>query len=265
MDVIIVDTDLCGICNAETANQLKINVEAYFMEQLKALGVHSDCIRNIIIANMDNSYGRVDIVNYSPLNFNIFIHRAIIWYLFDEKQKKETYASAIIFHELFHCKDILNISSHIKLSEIECESKSLNDLFVNLGYHQYLEYRAHYYSAKINPPDIPSFIDLDSIARVCSDFEQEELFCKKGSEYITYNKIVHPFITKTVILLASISSQEDKCKNKLTEFFTNTPYFFNKYFESTNSILEELFNIEPENVRIEDFSKLGMALLDFKQ
>lgn len=265
MDIIIVNSELYVSCNTDSNLQLKQKIEKYFIDKMNAIGLPAEFVRNIIISKMDKSNGRIDIANYSPLEFNVFIQEFIIWYLFRDKKDKCDYASSIIFHELYHCKDILNMNSDINLSDIERKPESLNELFINLGYHQYLEYRAHFNSSKISPTNIINQCsDIDLYINIYRSFKKEKLFDENGIENITYNNFISPFIRKIVILIANINSINSlEHKNELDKY-TISSQSLKVYIEIVNSTMIEICNVEPVKVSVSNLYDLGKTLLSLE-
>lgn len=265
MDIIIVDSELYMSCNTDSNLQLKQEIKKYFIVKMNAIGLPAEFVRNIIISKMDKSNGRIDIANYSPLEFNVFIQEFIIWYLFRDKKDKCDYASSIIFHELYHCKDILNMNSDINLSDIERKPESLNELFIKLGYHQYLEYRAHYNSSKISPSNIINQCsDIDLYINIYRSFKKEKLFDENGIENITYNNFISPFIRKIVISIANINSINSlEHKNELDKY-TISSQSLKVYIEMVKSTMIEICNIEPVKVSVSNLYDLGKTLLSLE-
>lgn len=268
MDIIIVDKSLCQICECQSNKDLEIKIRNCFLEHINDLQLSDEIIKNIVIAHMDESFGRVDIASITPLTFNIFISRNIIFYLFNEKEDKRSLALAVIYHELIHCKAIHKISiANIDLVEFFDTLKGINnqrDLYMDIGYYQWQEYYAHFYSSKVYPSSITdlSIINCENIYSTLKRFSIEDMFCERPTCVSTYNEFVYPFVEKLIILLANKNSINSESHIKELHQYELISNEFNDYIVKVNAVLIKYFITYPTWISKQKFYELGKVLLD---
>lgn len=158
------------------------------------------------------------------------------------------------------------MNSHINISNIAHNPESLNELIINLGYHQYLEYRAHFNSSKISPSYIiDQCSDIETYINIYRSFKKEKLFDENGVGNITFNNFISPFINKIVILIANINSINSiEHKNELDKY-TMSSQSLKIYIEMVQCTMFEICHIEPVSVSVSNLIDLGMMLLSLEK
>lgn len=263
MEIIIVDNELYQVCECKSDKELKEKITHCICDYLKSLFIDKTVIRNIIISDMKKSNGRIDIINYYPLSFDMFLNSNVIWRLFDKSQNKEDYASGIIIHELFHCKDISIANSILNISNILEHSPSLNELYMDLGLHQWSEYYAHYNSAKIYPSDILIHAsEPENIIESIGIFVLNGLYGDNPTNYMIYNNTIHPFIRKVIILLANINSISSQPHINELERYKSISNHMNEYIQNVDITLTQYLKTYPDFISEKSFLKLGEILLN---
>lgn len=262
MDIIIVDNKLYQVCDCDSNDALHIELNNYISEQLQILQIEKSIIRNVIIASIDKSNGRVEIVNTYQLSFDIFINQNIIWYLYDKAQNKYDYASSVIIHELFYCKDLIIANSMIDINDIDKGYKNQTELCINIGFHQWSEYYAHYNSAKVYLSDIVKLACDDKLPKKISDFNKNDLFDYNTITPTDYKYFIHPFIRKIVILLANSNSIKSEAHILELNRYKSMSSQLKDYIARVDDTLTHYLHIYPNCISKNSFLVLGKVLID---
>lgn len=262
MNILIADANAYRLLGFDNSNSAKEDIKNRIVQYSYEISLDCSKIRNIIIADLKNCNARVEkTISDNELCFDIFIQIYIVWYLYDKKKNKESYAKSVILHELYHCIDLLNMPIQLIYNR-QSMPTTYNDLCCDLGYMQWSEYYAHYNSSKIEHSDIPTLTDdYESLFNTILTFKKLNNDITNISFIGTYNIFLLPFYDKLIILLSnynsihSISSLEELKKYK--------EIGLEKYIERTDALFQNIFNQYPNSLNEENFTILGNTLLSF--
>lgn len=223
-----------------------------------------ETIRDISFCDTQN-YGEVMQAGYEPLCFNIVFAEKLLPMLYNSDFDDTMKAESIIFHEFCHCKDTSVIAERTELRKLEKDSYNLDELYANLGYHQWQEYYAHYNSSLIHPSEYrePKQINM-FLEDYMFAFNQERLFEDPDRQIPIYNGVIHPYIRNAVILAANNARLHSKDVQDCIDKFANIDKNIGGYFATIQTILEERRKTYPEWVSYEAFKEIGKALLDIR-
>lgn len=263
MNILIANNELYLVCKLKTNIKLNNSIASYISKFSFDIGLDTSTIRNIIIANLNDTAARVEEPQTVQRVFDIFINEYLIWYLHDEKLSKEVYSEAVIKHELFHCIDTLNML-HINRNIIDKPLDNYDDLCLSIGYYQWSEYFAHYNSSKIFPSDIIKLqTDYQPLYKSIRTFKEACICSIDSPHFELYNKHINLFIQKIIILLANMNSIESQIHIVELEKYKSIDNSVREYIDNVNSILNHIYMTYPKLLSYETFRMLGKTLLDF--
>lgn len=265
MNVIITDPNLYMITNCDSMDELKEKIHSYILEKLRIISVDHKMINNVYIAsNNENYYARLDTISHDPIVCNMIIAVQIIWYLYRGLADKRNLAESVIMHELYHCREHAYTFSALDYSKICFDPISYDDLCLNIGYHQWSEYYAHFYSSKICISDnikVREKYPLNIHEELISFTHQT--FHKEGDYAELYNSIVHPFIRNCIIMLANYNSTQDIAVKSIIDNFKTIDDSIKQYFNKVNGLMEDCYGKYPNVISYKYFYKIGKELLTF--
>lgn len=262
MNILVADTDTYRLLGFDNSNSAKEDIKNRIIQYSSEISLDCSKIRNIIIADLKNCNARVEkTISDNELCFDIFIQIYIIWYLYDKEKNKESYAKSVIFHELYHCIDLLNMPVQLIYNR-QSMPITYNDLCCDLGYMQWSEYYAHYNSSKIEHSDIPTLkTDYESLFSIISTFNKLSNDITNVSYIGTYNIFLLPFYDKLIILLSNYNSIHST--SALEELKKYEAIGLEKYIEKIDTLFSNIFNQYPNSLNEENFAILGNTLLSF--
>lgn len=257
---------LCKKCRLTSIDELSNKLKSFIEETCKLIELdtnHIYCIR--IVCNNTKHLGRIRIINYSSLKYTICFNEDVIINFFNDALNHHLKSKSVIMHELYHCKDIVIVGNKIDLTLIEHDSYNYEELFLNLGYHQWSEYNSHYLSSKIYPCSIRAINKYpDNLEEILYNFDYKELFNENDFTWIRlYEPIIHNFIKDMIKLIANYNSSFNEEINLLYNNYCLNP-FIKQYLTRISEMLETYRKQYPNWISIISFSNIGKNLLTFK-
>lgn len=259
MNFLISVEELYKICRFQSEGELCADLETKIKEYCTLIKFDAKYIDNIFISSY-RDFGKVEILSYFPIRYNIYLNTSIVFFLYQEA--KDSLAKAVIFHELYHCKETTTTNDIIDLKNIKHDSKNLQELYVNLGYHQWSEYYAHFNSCVIHPSDyktIDNFLDLSNNLK---NFREEVMFEDSTEHFQLYENCIHRYIRNAVILVANNNRLHNIESQQHIDSFKGIDLSTEKYFNTLKVLFEKHYAEYPSWVSINALKDLGRALLN---
>ena len=203
-------------------------------------------------------------VSSGKLNFELYIKRNIVEFLYSKNIEQKMYGKSIIFHELYHVKEFLITNNAIPLMPIyNIIRNSTHSLLLYLGYIQWTEYYAHYNSTKYYQPysdDIKESIELvdDILTTIKHGIDiYDEYQLAEG-----LFKGINIFISCTIILSARYNQAHNESYMILLQSIHNETAFDRQYKYIRKMILymDNLYQTYPTWVSEEMFLEIGKTL-----
>lgn len=251
--------ELYKICGFQSERELCIDLETKIKEYCSLIKFDAKYIDNIFISS-HKYFGEVKITSYIPIRYNIYLDTSVVFFLY--QAAKNSLAKSVIFHELYHCKEMTTTNDIIDLKNINHDSKNLQELYVNLGNHQWSEYYAHFNSCVICPSDhktIDNFLDLSNNLK---NFRKEILFKDSTEHFQLYKNCIYSYICNAIILIANNNRLHNIESQQNIDSFKEIDLSTEKYFNTLTALFEEYYTKYPLWVSINAFKDLGKALLN---
>ena len=265
MRIVILHDSIYQKTPFSTLNDLKIYLSELLYDILKQLDLPVDIINNIFFISAMPVVGEVRPYNITPLKIDIFFQTYLIVFLLSQDVEEKSYARSIIFHEFYHCKEFITTFSKLDYFVVCKDISNYNELCINLGYHQWSEYYAHYNSSKIYLSDGLNDDKIFSVlAKSINSFDANNIFSEYDLQKSLYNNVVHPFIKNVVLLIANYhQTQNDLIVNRIKKYINLNTYIYD-YFNNTSILLQQFYKEYPNNIEYDSFIILGSNLLDIK-
>lgn len=255
---------LCRKYNILNIETLSNSITALAIETCSLIDFENEHIQFICVLNKMDYRGKVHILDTSKMLYAIFLAEEVATNLVSSISSLQIESKSVICHEIYHCKDLTIIGRKIDISTIAHDSHNIDELILNLGYHQWLEYNAHYFSAKYFPCKIRTIDKYPaSLINILNNFNQYKIFdhTKSISEY---ENIIHYFIKDVVKLLANYNSiYDDNIFSTYNQYY-NSNILLRRYLENISKILEEYRTNYPYWISYDSFKNIGQNLLTFK-
>lgn len=226
-------------------------------------------IRDIILFKDEESKSKyrgkiLPLIKRHKLYFDIFYDDTIGEKCLKNKELNSTEKS-ILFHEFFHCHEMLITSQYINKNLYFKLSDSTKSFLIYTAIQQWSEYYAYFYTAKISDRNIniaEYFTKINGSFTLLAEKLQETESIQLPDSYLS---LIVDFISKYIMLAAYFNSTKDvKYLNMIRRF---------KYGEQLGKLyefvidmmkyLDKLFKTYPKWCSESLFEKIGNELTSF--
>lgn len=244
---------------SEKIKRLKIvkkTIKNLLNQPIQSFYPENKLINELHIIKYDDSlgfYGKVNpIIVNNTLKFNIIYTDIVITWFYNKNSNKYIYAKSIIYHELYHLKEMCYTSKNVPQSILFLdENMSTHDVILCFALHQWSEYYAYRYSSKINTESFNlknNIIDAYANLSVCSDHakdnttvsippEMEEKISKFISKCIREIAFYHE--TGDIKFIDQINQYKDSYPNEYNYFIFLEKLLLQKWSEYESKISKE--------------------------
>ena len=188
----------------------------------------------------------------------------------DSFYKDNDFEKSVVYHELFHCKEMNISNKYVDLQKIFIESRYFTTSYkflLNIGYMQWSEYYAYFNSTRYHIPNWFLYDDLKNV----------DISLKSIANIFTQNTISHTHvgisllndITNLVACFIRIaacynSSHNSKYRTEIQKCCKVSNYkYYNPYFLDISCYMNDLYNNYPNWISEEAFIELGKKLISF--
>lgn len=194
-------------------------------------------------------------INTNPITFDILLYETVVKCISTSNEKYD-FAKAVIFHEIFHCKEI-NITSQIIGNKYYFMRTGSTYLFLlRIGREQWSEYYAHFNSSiyhQTNPRLDEKSKDIDAYMTVFGEKLHDEKILQMPETFLIK---IEEFIRSVIIAVA----QNNQLGN---EMLTVKNSYINGYIMDISIFMKQKYLEYPTWVSINDFIKIGKKLMGF--
>lgn len=195
--------------------------------------------------------------------FELFLQKSVVDDLLSNDKNQSMFAKSIIFHELYHLKEIVLTNKTINIMPIYNITKDCTrSMLIHLGYTQWSEYYSHYNSAKFHYyiPELSECINQSEISLTLLKQTLEKEPDIQLLEFM-YNNI-KAFIARSIKFVAIYNQSKD---NSLLESISKYKYgklylpHYNFILKMT-TYMDNLYQTYPNWISEENFLIIGKEL-----
>lgn len=228
-------------------------------------------INNILInihSTTNYYYGKVvPLFNNDGLQFELLLHHNIINDLISDDKDNVQHSHSVIYHELYHCKEIAITSQYINCGKAYLDEtmSTTKMLLFSTAVKQWSEYYAYYNSSQIRGRDIKLSNYICAAEAAVNVLHSKLLEVSDIQMPLFFINDIVKFIQICVMLSAHYNSTHEKRYKNEVDYLKRSS-IYNKYYPYLIDlvyVMQELYTAYPNWVSEKTFMELGYKLFSF--